>query len=303
MANAPARIERLKVRDIELEVLRKGAGHPILLLHGLGTVNPLAPFLDLLGAHGEIIAPSHPGFGHSPRPADFDSVYDLLHLYLDLLEALPHEKATLLGFSFGGWLAAEIAAACCHRLDRLILVDAFGVKLGDRESRDILDLFNTSPAEVHRRSWHDPAKWQPDFNTMSDDELVVHARNRDALCLYGWDPFRKAAPRARETISYGIPTYKLNGNLVHFGAFKDHVSFFPTSSGVNAFKKELSKYRVAKATIQFPLDKPLPLGLIKRIVTFRVKENEQKGLRTCSRGHKYRGTGTCPVCWPGTAQT
>ena len=84
---------------------------------------------------------------------------------------------------------------------------------------------------------------------------------------------RKSAPAAKEAISYGIPTYKLNGNLVHFGAFKDHVSFFPTSSGVNAFKKELSKYRISKGTIQFPLDKPLPLGLIKKIVSFRVKEN------------------------------
>ncbi len=87
---------------------------------------------------------------------------------------------------------------------------------------------------------------------------------------------KKAAPGATEAISYGIPTYKLNGNLVHFGGFKDHVSFFPTPSGVNAFKKELSKYHTAKGTIQFPLDKPLPLGLIKKIVAFRVKENTRK---------------------------
>jgi pimeloyl-ACP methyl ester carboxylesterase len=182
-------MDRLSVRGIELEVLRRGAGHPILVLHGPNTIDPRSRFVELLSAHAEIIAPSHPGFGHSPRPADFDTVYDLVHLYLDLLEALPHEKITLVGCSFGGWLAAEIAAACCHRLDRLILVDAFGIKLGDRESRDILDLFNTAPAEVLRRSWHDPAKWAPDFNAMTDDELVVRARNWDALCLYGWQPF------------------------------------------------------------------------------------------------------------------
>ena len=87
---------------------------------------------------------------------------------------------------------------------------------------------------------------------------------------------KKAAPTAQEAISYGIPTYKLNGNLVHFGAFKDHVSFFPTSSGTAAFKEEISKYKVAKGTIQFPLDKPLPLGLITKIVRFRVKENLKK---------------------------
>ena len=178
-ANTPSRIERLTVRGIDLEVLRKGVGDPILLLHGLRTVDPNSPFLDLLSSHGEIIAPSHPGFGHSPRPADFDTIYDLVHLYLDLIESLPHEKVTLLGFSFGGWLAAEVAACCCHRLDRLILVDPFGIKIGDRESRDILDLFNTSPTRVLQCSWHDPAKGTPDFNAMSDDELVVHARNWD----------------------------------------------------------------------------------------------------------------------------
>jgi uncharacterized protein YdhG (YjbR/CyaY superfamily) len=87
---------------------------------------------------------------------------------------------------------------------------------------------------------------------------------------------KKAAPNAQEAISYGIPTYKLNGNLVHFGAFKDHISFFPTSSGTAAFKKEISKYKVSKGTIQFPLDKPVPFGLITKIVRFRVRENVKK---------------------------
>jgi len=86
---------------------------------------------------------------------------------------------------------------------------------------------------------------------------------------------RKAAPDATEAISYGIPTFKLNGNLVHFGAFKDHISFFPTSSGVRAFAKELKGYETSKGTIQFPLDKPLPLALVKRIVQFRIRGNEQ----------------------------
>jgi pimeloyl-ACP methyl ester carboxylesterase len=204
-------MDRFSVRGIDLEVLRKGTGHPILLLHGPNTIDPRSRFVELLSAHAEIIAPSHPGFGHSPRPADFDTVYDLVHLYLDLLEALPHQKVTLLGCSFGGWLAAEIAAACCHRLDRLILVDAFGIKLGDRESRDILDLFNTSPTEVLRRSWHDPVKWAPDFNAMSDDALVVHARNWDALCLYGWQPFMYNPNLPRWLSRIAVPTLVLWG--------------------------------------------------------------------------------------------
>jgi uncharacterized protein YdhG (YjbR/CyaY superfamily) len=80
-------------------------------------------------------------------------------------------------------------------------------------------------------------------------------------------------PKAQETISYGIPTFKLNKNLVHFAAFKNHIGFFPTSSGVLAFKKELASYETSKGTIRFPIDKPIPYDLIKRIVKFRMKEN------------------------------
>jgi len=177
------------VGGIDLEVVRRGTGRPVLLLHGAQTVDPRAPFLEMLGHHAEIIAPSHPGFGRSARPSDFETVYDLVHFYLDVLEALPHEKVTLVGFSFGGWLAAEIAVKCRHRLDGLVLVDAFGIKVSDRETQDILDLFNTSPPEVERRSWHDPATWAPDLDALSDDELVVRARNWEALCRYGWNPY------------------------------------------------------------------------------------------------------------------
>jgi len=83
---------------------------------------------------------------------------------------------------------------------------------------------------------------------------------------------RRSAPGATEAISYGIPTFRLNGNLVHSAAFKNHISFFPTSSGVKAFHKELSSFETSKGTIRLPLDKPLPIGLVKRIVKYRVKE-------------------------------
>jgi pimeloyl-ACP methyl ester carboxylesterase len=181
--------ERLTVYGIDLEIVRRGTGRPMLVLHGFDTIDPAAAFLDLLGRHGEIIAPSSPGFGQSPRPEDFDTVYDLVHLYLAALDALPGDKVTLLGFSFGGWLAAEVAAACGHRLAKLVLVDPLGIKISDRETPDILDVFNKSPDEVRRKSWHDPARFAPDYNAMSDEALVVHARNREALCLYAWRPY------------------------------------------------------------------------------------------------------------------
>ena len=83
----------------------------------------------------------------------------------------------------------------------------------------------------------------------------------------------EAAPEATEKISYGIPTFYLNGNLVHFAAFPNHIGFYPTSSGIAAFKKQLGPYKWSKGAVQFPKDKPLPLALVSKIVKFRVKEN------------------------------
>jgi pimeloyl-ACP methyl ester carboxylesterase len=180
--------DRMTVNGFELEVLRRGQGTPLVLLHGMDSVSPKAPFLDLLGRHVEIIAPSSPGFGNSPRPKDFDTIYDLVHLYLALLDQLPYEKVTLMGLSFGGWLAAEVAVASCHRIANLILVDPVGIKLGGPEDRDILDVFNTHPDEVRHRAWADPAK-SPNYDAMTDEELVIHARNWESLCLYGWHPY------------------------------------------------------------------------------------------------------------------
>ena len=87
---------------------------------------------------------------------------------------------------------------------------------------------------------------------------------------------QKAAPNATESIKYGIPTFELNGNLVHFAAFKNHIGFYPTPSGIEEFKKDLSKYKGAKGSVQFPLDEPLPLPLITRMVKFRVKKLKAK---------------------------
>lgn len=87
---------------------------------------------------------------------------------------------------------------------------------------------------------------------------------------------KKAAPQAEESISYGMPYYKLKGRLLYFAAYKNHIGFYPMVSGISAFKKEISKYKNAKGSVQFPLDKKIPLALITKIVKFRVKENLSK---------------------------
>jgi uncharacterized protein YdhG (YjbR/CyaY superfamily) len=87
---------------------------------------------------------------------------------------------------------------------------------------------------------------------------------------------KDAAPEAEETINYQMPTFTLNGNLVHFAAFKNHIGFYPTPAGIEAFREELAPYKGAKGSVQFPIDQSLPLPLIRKIVEYRVKENLER---------------------------
>ena len=94
---------------------------------------------------------------------------------------------------------------------------------------------------------------------------------------------RKAAPAAEEAIAYQMPTFRQHGNLVHFAAFKNHIGFYPAPRAIEEFKKELAAYEGAKGTVRFPLDQPLPLGLIGRMVKFRVKKNLEQAAANKSK--------------------
>lgn len=110
-----------------------------------------------------------------------------------------------------------------------------------------------------------------------DEYKATLPKNTQVILEKVRNTIQKAAPKADETISYQIPTFKLNGKyLIYFAGFKHHVSIYPAPRGVEAFKKELSKYKGGKGTVQFPLDKPIPLSLITKIVKFRVKENLER---------------------------
>ena len=93
------------------------------------------------------------------------------------------------------------------------------------------------------------------------------------------ETIKKVVPDAEEAISYGIPTFKLNGNLVHFGGFKQHIGFYPGAGGIKAFEKELSAYKGAKGSVQFPIDQPMPLEIITAITKFRVAQNLAKKVK------------------------
>jgi uncharacterized protein YdhG (YjbR/CyaY superfamily) len=113
------------------------------------------------------------------------------------------------------------------------------------------------------------------YNTI-DEYIAAIPKDIQTLLEQMRATIRKASPEAKEAISYGIPTFKFNGNLVHFAAFKNHIGFYPTPGGIEEFEKELSVYKQGKGSVQFPLDKPLPLTLITKIVKYRTKKNDEK---------------------------
>jgi len=109
-----------------------------------------------------------------------------------------------------------------------------------------------------------------------DDYIAGFPPNVQKLLQRVRKTIQQAAPDAEEAIKYGIPTFTLNGNLVHFGGYKEHIGFYPAPSGIAEFKKELAKYQSGKGTIRFPLDEPIPFDLITRITKFRVRKNREK---------------------------
>ncbi|ABQ27677.1 iron chaperone [Geotalea uraniireducens] len=118
---------------------------------------------------------------------------------------------------------------------------------------------------------------RPSSDMKSIDQYIQEfPKEIQALLTEMRSTIQLAAPQAIEKISYQMPTFYLNGNLVHFAAFKNHIGFYPTPSGIAAFAEKLSGYKHAKGSVQFPIDKPLPLELIKKIVEFRVMENSKK---------------------------
>lgn len=189
----------MKAGPLALDTFQAGpeGADTLLLVHGVNPVSPEAAFMGALARNRRVVAPSHPGFGASPLPPDFDTMYDLVNLYLDVLDSLPG-RVSVIGFGFGGWIAAEVAVAGHPRLDRLVLVDAVGIKIGGREDRDFAHMFNTNPAELNRLAWHDPARrpagiyglgWQATIDqVMTDAQMIELARNWDSLCLFAWRP-------------------------------------------------------------------------------------------------------------------
>jgi uncharacterized protein YdhG (YjbR/CyaY superfamily) len=129
----------------------------------------------------------------------------------------------------------------------------------------------------------EPSKKNAKLPESIDDYIVGFPEEIQQILEKLRATIKNAAPEAEETIKYRMPTFTLKGNLVHFAAFKNHIGFYPAPTGIESFRKELSAYKGAKGSVQFPIDKPLPLNLITKIVRYRVKENLEKAMKKQKR--------------------
>jgi len=182
-------LSSIKVNGIRVEAIERGSGRPLLFLHpGIG-IERTAPVLDRLAERARLIAPTHPGFGGSELPKSFDRIDDLAYFYLDLLDQLDLADTVVVGVSIGAWIAAEIAVKSTQRLSHLVLANTVGIKVGDRETRDIVDIFALTEAELNAIAYFDPRIAERDYAAMPAAEVRTLARNREASARFAWSPY------------------------------------------------------------------------------------------------------------------
>jgi len=182
----------MKIAGIDLELFatdgdkRDGA---VLFLHSGQGYDPWQPFASQLAAKRRLVAPSHPGFGKSSLPDWLDSIDDIAHLYLELLDRLEIAQADVVGCSVGGWIAAEMATKVPQRFRRLVLVGPVGIKIGPADKLDIPDLFAMPQDAVDKLLYRDPGRMAADLKKLPDEELATVFRNRESFALLVWEPW------------------------------------------------------------------------------------------------------------------
>lgn len=186
--------EIVTVQGVGLQIFKGGDQNKetLLVLHGINGPEHWNDLYDDLAQQYRVLIPSHPGFGKSELPSRMDSVEDISYVYLDLLDEMELENIHLLGISFGGWIAAEMAVKSCSKIKTLTLVDALGIKVSDRETRDITDIFVLSKEERKKVIFHDPQKGSaffPDVNSLSEEDIREYYRNEQSALSLGWKPF------------------------------------------------------------------------------------------------------------------
>jgi pimeloyl-ACP methyl ester carboxylesterase len=179
----------LAVNGTRIDMIERGTGRPLLFLHAENGIEPALAAIDALAKGARVIAPTHPGYGRSELPKGMRSVDDLSYFYLDLLDQLDLRDVAVVGVSLGAWLAAEIAVKSTTRLSKLVMANAVGVKVGDRENRDIVDIFALTEKEFIDIAYCDPAVGTRDYKALPDAEVLAAARAREATARLAWNPY------------------------------------------------------------------------------------------------------------------
>ena len=200
------------VDGTRIDLIERGAGRPLLLLHAENGIEPAMAAVDALALSAHVIAPTHPGFGRSELAPGMRSVDDLSYFYLDVLDQLDLHDTVVVGVSLGAWIAAEIAVKSTARISRLVMANAVGVKVGDRETRDIADIFALTDQEYLDLVYADPLTGRRDYKALADAEVLAAARAREATARFAWNPcFHN--PRLKSRLHrIRIPTLFLWGN-------------------------------------------------------------------------------------------
>jgi pimeloyl-ACP methyl ester carboxylesterase len=208
-------LTKIKVAEIELELLdtgeESGRTHPVLYLHGFGAVNPQHPFVKPLSENRRFVAPVHPGFGKSGLPDWLDSIDDIAHLYLELMDILKLDGVDIVGCSIGGWIAAEMATKSPERFRRIVLSGPVGVKVGPADKLDIPDIFAMPESEAMKLTLHDPEQMKFDPGKMSDDDLAAMFRGRETLALLTWEPWMHNPKLKHRLHRVAAPTLFIRG--------------------------------------------------------------------------------------------
>ena len=201
-------MEKIEVAGVALDLERRGSGPPLLYLHPEHYAHLHDPFVAALAQDWTVYAPRHPGFDGRPPPRDFRRVDDLAYLYLDLLRHLGLKDVAVLGASFGGWVALEMAVRNDAGMRALGLIAPLGVKFGGRDDRGFADLSALPDDEAARCLFAGPP---PNLGAFSDDQLIAVARDRQYLAYYAWKPYLHNPVLARWLHRIAVPIHLLWG--------------------------------------------------------------------------------------------
>ena len=184
---------------------------PFCFCTAAAALHPQQPFVAPLSEMRRFVAPTHPGFGKSSLPDWLDSIDDIAHLYLELMDILKLDRIDLVGCSIGGWIAAEMATKSPERFRRIVLSGPVGIKVGPPDKLDIPDIFAMPQADAMKLTFHDPERMNLDTAKMSDDELAAMFRARETLALLTWEPWMHNPKLKRRLHRVAIPALFMRG--------------------------------------------------------------------------------------------